>query len=102
MPLKDLEPKGMAEIVIGRQLVLLIQHDDQLHAVQGLCPHAFTRLVTGRVTDDGWLACPAHAAMFNLADGRCGRGWILPALRRYPTRLVDGMVLLPDPLQHID
>jgi nitrite reductase/ring-hydroxylating ferredoxin subunit len=72
-----------------------------VRAVQGLCPHASTRLVKGRITDEGRLACPAHAATFALGDGRCGPGWVLPALQRYPTKIADGMVLLPDPLHPI-
>ncbi|SMF37161.1 Ferredoxin subunit of nitrite reductase or a ring-hydroxylating dioxygenase [Tistlia consotensis] len=96
--LQDLPAEGLHEIVVGRHLVLLVRRGGALLAVQGLCPHQAARLVGGRLDDQGWLHCPHHQARFRLADGACGPGWRLPALRRFETRVEAGMVLLPDPL----
>ncbi|MBC7136035.1 MAG: hypothetical protein H5U25_10425, partial [Oceanibaculum nanhaiense] len=45
-----------------------------------------------------WIECPHHRARFRLSDGICGSGWKLPPLKRYATKLHEGVVLLPDPL----
>ena len=57
----------------------------------------FARLAQGQIVK-GWIECPHHRARFRLSDGVCGSGWKLPALKRYATKLHEGMVLLPDPL----
>jgi nitrite reductase/ring-hydroxylating ferredoxin subunit len=56
------------------------------------------RLVNGTLLDDGRLQCPHHLANFNLADGQCDPGWVLPPLMRYATKVQDGHILVPDPL----
>jgi 3-phenylpropionate/trans-cinnamate dioxygenase ferredoxin subunit len=99
--LADLPENGLADVLLGRQLVLLARRGEEVLAFQGLCPHQFARLSEGRLTGD-WLRCPRHFARFGLADGACGPGWTLPALQRFATRLEAGMVLLPDPLVALD
>lgn len=92
------DARGFCEVAVGRELVLLIRRGEEVVAVQGLCPHAFARLSGGRVDDGGELHCPRHMARFRLTDGACVAGWVLPALRRYPVRVEDGRILLPEPL----
>ena len=89
--------EGMHDIVIGRNVVLLIAETEQIRAVQGLCPHQRARLSEG-VLAEGVLQCPHHLARFNLSDGTCTGGWQLPPLRRYDVRVEGDDVLLPDPL----
>lgn len=90
-------PEGLSDVSIGRHLVLLLREGDRVRAYQGLCPHQFARLADGLLID-GALQCPHHLARFDLEDGRCGAGWVLPPLKRYAARIEDGAVLLPDPL----
>lgn len=97
LPLEAIPPGGLADMLLGRELVLLARQGDAVLAFQGLCPHQFARLAEGRLDGD-WLQCPRHMARFSLADGACGHGWALPALRRFATRIDAGMVFLPDPL----
>ena len=101
--LDDIPANGLAETLMGeRNLVLIVQRGDGFTAVQGLCPHQMARLVHGAVLPDGHLQCPHHLAKFNLEDGTCSAGWILPPLKRYATLVRDRHVLLPDPLVPLD
>jgi nitrite reductase/ring-hydroxylating ferredoxin subunit len=84
------------EVAVGNAVFILIRTEDDINAFQGTCPHAAARLGQGRIVD-GWLRCPHHMAMFNMSDGVCGKGWVLPALRRYALRIEDGEVHMSDP-----
>ncbi|MGD1880186.1 MAG: Rieske (2Fe-2S) protein [Kiloniellaceae bacterium] len=95
--LDDLPVEGIGEAAAGQQRVLLVRRGDSVAAFQGLCPHQFARLAEGRL-EDGWLQCPRHQARFSLTDGHCGPGWALPPLKRFAVKVVNGTVLLPDPL----
>ena len=43
-------------------------------AVSNRCRHLFASLGNGRVTEEGCLECPWHAALFNVATGKMVRG----------------------------
>ena len=43
-------------------------------AVSNRCRHLFASLGTGRVTDDGCLQCPWHAALYDVGSGKMVRG----------------------------
>jgi 3-phenylpropionate/trans-cinnamate dioxygenase ferredoxin subunit len=43
-------------------------------AVSNRCRHLFASLGKGRVTDDGCLQCPRHAAQYNVNTGEMVRG----------------------------
>ena len=101
LSLADIPESGLAEVVIGNDIVVIAHDGATIHAVQGLCPHQMARLVDGSLSD-GWLQCPRHKAAFFLVDGTCGPGWQLLALRRYATKILDGYVWLPAPLQPMD
>ena len=93
--------RNLADVVVGRELVVLVRRSTGVEAYQGLCPHEYARLSEGRLeTDDegDWLTCSRHLARFRLGDGVCPRGWRLPPLRRYAVRVEDDAVWLADPL----
>jgi nitrite reductase/ring-hydroxylating ferredoxin subunit len=46
----------------------------QPFAVSNRCRHLFASLGTGRVTDDGCLQCPWHAALYDVTTGAMVRG----------------------------
>lgn len=103
--LDALPPGGLADVVVGRELVLLVRDEaGEVRAFQGLCPHEFARLAEGALEErhgSTVVRCPRHLARFRLSDGACGRGWALPPLRRYAVRVADGAVFVPDPLTPI-
>jgi len=43
-------------------------------AVSNRCRHLFASLGDGRVTDDGCLQCPSHAALYDVGTGAMVRG----------------------------
>lgn len=43
-------------------------------AVSNRCRHLFASLGEGRVTDDGCLECPRHAALYDVGTGKMVRG----------------------------
>lgn len=93
----EVSAAGLHNVHVGRRVVLLIAQQDQVLAVQGLCPHQHARLSEGMLLD-GAIQCPLHLARFDLADGTCTGGWQLQPLRRYAVRVEGDQVLLPDPL----
>ena len=97
--LDELAESALVEVMVGRSLVLLIRREGHVIALQGLCPHNYAPFAGGRIAGDGTLVCPVHGARFDLTTGRCVANWVLPALKRYPVRIKDGRVLLPDPLR---
>jgi nitrite reductase/ring-hydroxylating ferredoxin subunit len=76
--------------VDGRE-ILVCNVYGQYYAVDGYCPHAGQRLVTGRL--DGFrLRCPLHRASFDVRDGRALEGPTSEGVRTYPLTLSAGKV----------
>ncbi len=99
--LSDFAQTPVVEVMSERSVLILVKHDDQVFAYQGLCPHQFARLAGGTV-DSGTLTCPHHLARFDIATGVCTGGWQLPPLKRYAIRITNGEIQLPEPLIAID
>ena len=68
-------------------------------AVSNRCRHLFASLGEGRVTDDGCLECPKHAALYNVDTGAMVKGPIgsdlhcpgrVQATGRQPSRRPSG------------
>mgnify|MGYP001796459487 CR=1 FL=1 len=96
----DFPLSGLMDVLVGRRVILLVQANDTVLALQGLCPHQQARLAEG-VLQDGALQCPHHLAAFNINDGRCTGGWQLPPLKRYAVKVDGDEILLPDPLEEV-
>ena len=96
--LADLSHDTPLEVIVEETVVILLKVEDEVVAYQGLCPHQFARLAQGHVAA-GSIHCPQHKACFDLRDGACGPGWLLPALRQYSVRVdTAGIVSLASPL----
>ena len=78
-------------------------------AVSNRCRHLFASLGQGRVTEDGCLQCPWHAALYDVDSGKMVRGpqgAFRPlagavkatagarALKTYPVEVRDGAIWL--------
>jgi 3-phenylpropionate/trans-cinnamate dioxygenase ferredoxin subunit len=48
--------------------------DGRPFAVSNRCRHLFAELGKGRVTEEGCLECPWHAALYDVSSGRMTRG----------------------------
>jgi nitrite reductase/ring-hydroxylating ferredoxin subunit len=62
-----------------------------LHALDDLCTHALARMSEGRLRGTR-LACPLHAAAFDVRDGQVLAGPATRALATHAVRVVDGRV----------
>ena len=74
-----LESPITVNVLIGNEIIplLVIKHGDAIVAYRNACPHQGRRLdyAPGMVLlKDETLICPAHGAVFALADGRCIQG----------------------------
>lgn len=54
----------------GPHQVALFRHDDQVYAIDNVCPHAGASLADG-YTDGLTVACPWHCWEFEIPTGKC-------------------------------
>ncbi len=59
---------GKKVIEVEGQEILIIHSDGKYYAVSNICPHAKTKLISGRVEDDT-LTCSNHGTCFDLKTG---------------------------------
>ena len=59
---------GKKVVIIEGKEILLIHSDGEYFAVDNFCPHAQTRLISGRV-EDGTITCSNHGTCFDLKTG---------------------------------
>ena len=75
----------------AKKSVLLCRSAKGIHAIEPWCSHAWQEL-EGGIVRDGWIACPAHGARFDLATGEVLGPPATDPIATYPVRLRDGMI----------
>lgn len=90
IPLAQLPPGAMATWEHEDLTILLCNHNGEIRALDGLCPHARGPLAQGNLLD-GLVICPWHAWEFDTASGQCTHN-PRAALNRYPTEIRDGFI----------
>ncbi|MBC2667659.1 Rieske (2Fe-2S) protein [Novosphingobium piscinae] len=78
-------------VEIDGTAVLVCRSGDSFHAIANQCTHADEPLTCGRIRN-GWIACPAHGARFDLASGEVYGPPATEALRTFPVRVTEGVV----------
>jgi nitrite reductase/ring-hydroxylating ferredoxin subunit len=68
--LEDLPPERPVAFEVGGRRLVIVRHDDRIHALDARCPHAAGPLARGWLEADT-LVCPLHYWRFRLTDGRC-------------------------------
>jgi 3-phenylpropionate/trans-cinnamate dioxygenase ferredoxin subunit len=92
LSLAELEPGTMRCVTLAEETVLVARtKDGAVHAVNGICTHAYARLDEGRLRGHR-LICPLHGASFDVRDGTVLGPPATAPLRSYPVRVVDGQV----------
>jgi hypothetical protein len=76
----------------GHKLGLFLLNDE-VHALEDICPHAYALLSQG-FQEDGVIECPLHAARFDIATGKCLVEVGQRDLKRFPVRVTNGRVLV--------
>lgn len=101
LELEQLKTKQRETLEIDGQKLLLIWHDNQVHAIQSQCPHLKLPLTKATITEDCAIVCPFHKSAFDLTTGevKCWSPWpplvgkllgkvVKPhTLKVYPTRI---------------
>lgn len=94
--LSALPENGMEQFDLDGTCVLVCRQGEQLHAVDGVCPHRGAQLATGQL-EGTVVVCPWHDWAFDVESG-CGITNPQSSLRRYEVAVRDGKVIvsLPD------
>lgn len=104
---------GARQVVkVGSRNILLINHENQLYAVDNVCPHLKLPLKKGKI-ENGGLVCPFHRSSFDLGTGEV-KVWcpwppvvgkalsmVSPAktLPVFPVKVEEGSILVDVPAE---
>jgi 3-phenylpropionate/trans-cinnamate dioxygenase ferredoxin subunit len=89
--LADLPVGGRKTVTIGGRCVLVCNAGGTLHAISNVCSHAEKPLERGRI-GNGWIACPAHGARFELATGKAINLPATQPIATYDVRVVEDWI----------
>jgi nitrite reductase/ring-hydroxylating ferredoxin subunit len=94
--LKPGEPKS---VVVGETPVMLLRHDDGLHALHDRCSHRGCSLTDMGEVEGEIVTCNCHGSQFDVRDGSVQRGPAATYQPVYEARESDGriQVRLPSP-----
>jgi len=67
--ISDLPEHGGRLIVVDDQWVGIFRTQEDIFAIDAMCPHAGANLAKGKVCD-GAVSCPVHLWRFRLSDGK--------------------------------
>ena len=109
--LEILQEQGRQVFQIESSKVLMIWHENQVHAVQAQCPHLKLPLAKAQINADNEIVCPFHKSAFDLCSGqvKCWSPW--PAmlsgvlgkvskpknLAVYPVKMEDNRIFIQLP-----
>jgi nitrite reductase/ring-hydroxylating ferredoxin subunit len=96
----QLDPDFPVGVEVNGQKLGLFLLDDQIHALEDICPHAYALLSQG-FQEDGVIECPLHAARFDIATGKCLIEIGQRDLHQYPVRVQDGKVQVQIPIVQV-
>jgi nitrite reductase/ring-hydroxylating ferredoxin subunit len=91
LSLADLGEKAAMAVTIGGRPIVICQFEGELFAIENKCSHADEPLACGRIRN-GWIACPAHGARFDLATGEVLGPPATEPIKTYPVRLVGASI----------
>jgi 3-phenylpropionate/trans-cinnamate dioxygenase ferredoxin component len=89
--LKDI-PSGTTRLVdVLSHSILLCNEDGRIYAVSPHCSHADEPLACGRIKN-GWIACPAHGARFDLETGEAMNPPATAPIATFAVRVRGGVI----------
>lgn len=90
----DIAPEEAIRFDHGsRTFVILRDHQDGYHCIDGLCTHEAVHLADGLVVE-ATIECPKHSSIFDCRTGEVETPPACENLRTYPTRLENGRVFV--------
>ena len=105
-----LSPGGREVVSVGNRKILVLNHENQLYAVENKCPHLNVPLKSGKI-QDGNIVCSFHRSAFDLNTGEVQTWCPFPPvvgnllgkvskeknLPVFPVRVEDGGILIDVP-----
>ena len=95
---EQLDPDFALGVEIQGQNVGLYLLDDQVHALEDICPHAFALLSQG-FQENGQIECPLHGARFEIGTGKCLNEIGQHDIRCLPVKVENGRVSIRIPIK---
>jgi nitrite reductase/ring-hydroxylating ferredoxin subunit len=104
-------PSGAREVVtVGSRKILVLNHENQLYAVENTCPHLKVPLKSGKI-ENGAIVCSFHRSAFDLNNGEVKAwcpwppvvGGLMSMVSKeknlpvFPLRVEDGSILIDLP-----
>jgi nitrite reductase/ring-hydroxylating ferredoxin subunit len=86
--LAEFEDRTLLAREAGGVALALYRVDGAVYATQAHCTHAGVLLTDGEIVE-GYIECPAHYGLFEIATGRAQGGPVCRDLATYPVR-IDG------------
>lgn len=77
----DLQEGKMTKFQVSNRPIVLLKHENGIHAFEGACPHFGCGLWTGEL-DGHIVTCPCHGSQFDVSNGKLIHG---PATASIPT-----------------
>ncbi|TCP22674.1 3-phenylpropionate/trans-cinnamate dioxygenase ferredoxin subunit/anthranilate 1,2-dioxygenase ferredoxin subunit [Scopulibacillus darangshiensis] len=87
----SVEEGEMIEVTVGKETLVVARVHGSVHAVDGICSHAYSELVDGEL-EDHCLYCPLHFACFDIRDGSVVEGPADEPLSVYSVIELDGFI----------
>jgi 3-phenylpropionate/trans-cinnamate dioxygenase ferredoxin component len=94
--LDDVPPGTMQMVQVDGADILVVNLDDRLHAVQGICSHEYFELDKGFLTGDS-ITCALHLSRFDLETGEALDPPAELPLAVYGVAVEDGQIVLELP-----
>lgn len=82
----DLVDEGVIGRECGGRRIALYRVGGTYYATSGVCTHANACLSDGEVVE-GYIECPVHFGLFEIATGRAAGAPVSVDLRTYPVRV---------------
>ena len=73
LPITDLHAGEKKKFVTDSKNILLVNHDQQIYAMENACPHMHLPLDMGQISDAATILCPFHDSEFCLKTGEVKR-----------------------------
>ncbi len=89
--LEELREGEMVKVDYDGRPIVLLQHDDGIHAFEGTCPHYGCGLWEGKL-EDHTLTCQCHGSQFDVRDGSLLHGPATAPVPSYDVRRRMGRV----------
>jgi nitrite reductase/ring-hydroxylating ferredoxin subunit/uncharacterized membrane protein len=88
----DLEANEPKSVVVGDTPVMLLRHDDGLHALHDRCSHRGCSLADMGEVEGEIVTCGCHGSQFDVRDGSVQRGPAVTFQPVYEARESDGRI----------